>query len=554
MIGKRIVVTSALPYSNGEIHLGHIVSTYLPSDIFVRFLRLNKADVVFVCGGDDYGTPILIRAEEEGKDPEEYVEYWHAQHKKDFADLGISFDIYYKTHSKENIRLVQHFFRVLNQKGLIFAEEIEQYYCERDGKFLPDRYLRVTCPFCDATDQYGDSCERCGKTYSPLEVKDPKCAICGGKPTLRKSLHYFFKLSAFADELESWLRSNENLQEEVKNYVLGWIREGLRDWDITRDITWGVRIPLKEARGKVLYGWFDNHLGYISFTFKHLRDKGIDGRDFWNSSTIYHFIGKDIVYHHFLFLPAMRLAEGSFKLPDFIPVRGHLLLQGKKFSKSRGWYISLREFLEVFPADYLRFYLALITPYSQQDVNFDWEDFRARINNELVANLGNFVHRTMSFIWGFFDGRVPRPLEGDEDYKRLEARIKGIAKEVGDEIARNELSKALKEILRFSNSCNAYFQKKEPWRTKDPSALFICANAVRSLAILLAPFIPFSAQKLWRQLNLKGSVHEQEWKSASKILLRPGHVINKPEIPFKRVEDREIRREVRKLKARAQQV
>lgn len=528
---EKIIVTAALPYSNGELHLGHIASTYLPADIFVRYCRLKEKEVIFVCGGDDYGTPILVKAEEEGKTPEEYIEYWHEDHKRDFSNLGISFDIYYQTHSPENIELTQHFFRVLWERDFIFKKGIKQLYCKNCNKFLPDRYVRGKCPFCGAEDQYGDLCEKCGRTYEPSQVKDPKCAICGTKPTIKETIHYFFKLSALSDELKKWLVKNENLQQEVKNYVLNWIEEGLKDWDITRDITWGVPIPLEEAEGKVLYGWFDNHLGYISFTLKLLKERGIDGKEFWNSSTIYHFIGKDIVYHHYLFLPAMRIAEGSFKLPDFIPVRGHLLLEGKKLSKSRGWYISLKDFLKNFPADYLRFYLASITTYSQADINFDWNEFKAKINNELVANIGNFVHRTLTFIYKNFDGRIPKP-EGE--YKEFEEKLKEVSRIVGEKIEKNELDRALKEILNFSSFCNQFFQKKEPWRTKDKTCLFLCANAVRSLAILLEPFIPHFSKELWDLLNLK-NLEKESWDSASKLLIKPGHEIKRPRILLEKV-------------------
>lgn len=534
---EKIIVTGALPYSNGEIHLGHIASTYLPADIFVRYCRLKGKDVIFVCGGDDYGTPILVKAKQEGKSPEEYVEYWHQRHKQDFAKVGISFDIYHQTHSPENRELTQHFFKVLWKKGYIFKKEIEQFYCEFDKKFLPDRYIKGTCPFCGTEDQYGDTCEKCGRTYEPTQIKNPKCAICGRTPILKKTIHYFFKLSAFSEELKEWLLNNKNLQEEVKNYVLNWLKEGLKDWDITRDITWGVPIPLEEAKGKVLYGWFDNHLGYISFTLKYCKEKGIDGKKFWNSSKIYHFIGKDIIYHHYLFLPAMRMAEGSFKLPDFIPVRGHLLLEGKKFSKSRKWYISLKDFTERFPADYLRFYLASISTYSQRDMNFDLKEFQAKINNELVANIGNFIHRTLSFIWKNFDGAIPEPGEFDEKDEKFKEEILKVGEGVEKLIESLEFDKALRRIEEFSSLGNQYFQSKEPWKTKDKTCLFLCANAVKNLSILLYPFLPFSSEKLWKILRLEKE--KRRWSNLNN-LLKSQHKIEKPEVLFRKVEDREL--------------
>ena len=538
---EKIIVTTALPYSNGEIHLGHIASTYLPADIFVRYLRLKGKNVIFVCGDDDFGTPILVKAEEKGISPKAYVDLWHEDHKKDFSNLGISFDFYYYTSSEEHIKLVQHFFKVLLEKGFIFEKEIEQFYCEYDKKFLPDRFLKGTCPFCGAKDQYGDGCEKCGRTYEPFQLKNPKCSICGRKPIVKKSLHYFFKLSAFSDKLKDWLVNNKNLENEVKNYVLRWIEEGLKDWDITRDISWGVPIPLEKAKGKVLYGWFDNHLGYISFTLKYLKEKNLDGKEFWNSSKIYHFIGKDIVYHHYLFLPAMRIAEGSFKLPDFIPTRGHLLLLGKKISKSRGWYISVKDFIKKFNSDYLRYYLASIIPYSQADVNFDWDEFQAKINNELVANIGNFIHRTLTFIWKNFDGKIPEP---ERNYEDAEKYLREIFERVGELIERNETDKALREIVNFSSFFNQFFQKNEPWKTKDKTCLFLCANAVACLSILLEPYIPFSAKKIWELLNLS---ERRSWKMEEGYFLPPNHKINEPKIIFEKIEEQKIEEEKSKF-------
>lgn len=543
MVKEKVIITSALPYANGEIHLGHVVSTYLPADIYARFCRMKGYDVVFTCATDDYGTPILIKAEQEGKTPKEYVEYWNKRDLEDFTKLGITFDIFYKTSSEENLRLTQYFFLKLYEKGYIYSKEVEQPYCEKDKKFLPDRYVIGKCPYCGADDQYSDGCEVCGRILAAGEIKEPRCILCGTTPVTKKSKHYFFKLSQFSERLKDWLEGNKNLQSEVKNYVLRWIEAGLKDWDITRDIPWGVPIPLKEAEGKVLYGWFDNHLCYISTTLKYLEGKGIDGKKFWNSAKIFHFIGKDIVYHHYLFLPAMRMGlDEEYALPTAIPTRGHLLLQGQKFSKSRGWYVSLREFLEHFPADYLRYYLASITPYSQADVNFDWRDFAAKINNELVANIGNFVYRVLSFIYTRFDATVPQPVEADELDIELINKIESTTVNVGAYIEKNELDKGLKSIVEFSTFCNQYFQRKEPWKRAENAAncLYYSVNATRSLAILLHPYIPYSTEELWRQLSLEGELDLQSWDSAKELLIKANHKISKPKVLFRKISEKEL--------------
>jgi methionyl-tRNA synthetase len=519
------IVTCALPYANGELHLGHIASTYLPADVFVRYLRLKGEKVIFVCGTDDFGTPILIKAEQEGKTPKEYVEYWNKRDEEDLKKCGIVFDLFYKTSAEDHIKFAKYFFEKLKEKGFIYKKTIEQDYCENCRKFLPDRYIKGTCPFCNAKDQYSDSCEKCGKAIPLGEIEDPRCAICNSKPIKKKTEHYFFKLSEFSEKLKDWLTSNKNLQEDVKKYVLKWIEDGLEDWDITRDIYWGV--PIED--GKVLYGWFENHLCYITTVLKYCKSIGLNGKDVWNSSIIYHFIGKDIIYHHYLFLPAMRIAQGEYKLPEFIPVRGHLLYEGKKISKSRGWYISLKDFLEKYPADYLRYYLSSIIQYNQSDANFEFATFKEKINSELVSNIGNFIYRTLKMIWDKFEGKVPNAefYEGI-DYEFLK-RIENISKEVEKEMENLEFDKAIKNILEFSNECNRYFQTKEPWSKESKTCLFLSANAVASLCNLLYPFIPFSCEILAKQLNIK----KIEWKAGA--ILSPEHKINEPKPLFTKI-------------------
>ena len=411
----KAIITSALPYANGEIHLGHVASTYLPADVTTRFLRMKGVEAYYICASDDFGTPILIQSEKEGKTPAEYVAHWNRRDREDFEALGVSFDHFGSTSSRRAVEFARRAFDELLAAGHIYEADVVQPYCEADSMFLPDRYVRGTCPTCGAEDQYSDLCEACGRI--PDAVESPRCAMCGAAPVERSSRHYFFRLGGFAGELADWLEGCSSLQPDVKRYVLNWIRDGLADWDITRDMSWGVPVPGGEGEGgagdgpprKVLYGWFDNHLSYISAAAEFLEGRGIDAERFWNGADVYHFIGKDIVYHHYLFLPAMRMGLGRrYKLPDYMPTRGHLTLGSRKISKSRGWYIGLREFLEEYPADYLRFYLLLISPYSQDDLNFDWADFAARINSDLIGNVGNLVNRAVGFACRRHEGRVPR--------------------------------------------------------------------------------------------------------------------------------------------------
>lgn len=544
---RSVIITSALPYANGEIHLGHIASTYLPADIFTRFMRLNGREAYHICATDDFGTPILIKAEKENRSPEEYVAIWNKRDYEDFNSLGISFDLFYKTSSKENVEFVQYVFKRLFENGYIYDQNVIQFYCTYDDKFLPDRYVIGKCPYCGAENQYSDLCEKCGRV--PEQILDPKCAICGRPPIKKESKHYFFRLSSFAQRLKEWLSTNEHLQPEVKNYVINWINEGLQDWDITRDLSWGVPIPLDEAKGKVFYGWFDNHLCYISTLVKLVEDKGRNGKKFWNDSQIYHFIGKDIVYHHYLFLPAMRMGiNEEYKLPDYLPTRGHLMLQNQKISKSRNWYIGLREFTSTFNPDYLRFYIASVVTYSQNDLNFDWDTFSEKINNELIANVGNFVNRALSFTQKAFGGKVPKPSGGIDSM--LEKELSLVVEETGRLLSNNEIDKALKRVLKYSTYMNQYFQANAPWANKETAdtTLFISVNAVRSLAILLEPFIPFSAEKIWAQLKLEGNVHKQAWESARDMkAVVPGHELGKVEPIFRKIEAKEIEQWKNKL-------
>jgi len=498
---EKIVVTAALPYANGELHLGHIRSTYLPADIYTRFLCSLGYDAIYVCASDAHGTPILFGAEQAGQQPEDYVRYWHDEHERVLGELGVRFDIFYTTHSPENIELSQNFFTMLYKEGYIYKKETERFYCPKCERFLPDRFVKGICPYCGAEDQYSDSCEQCGRTYDQKEVKDPHCAVCGAAPILKKSEHYFFQLTKFKDFLTDYLKNNKNLQDEVKNYVLNWL-DDLRDWDITRDMTWGVPIP--GEKDKVLYVWFDAPIGYLS-SLKKLRPD-----DWQDYKTMIHFIGKDIVYHHYLFWPSM-LSKAWHVLPKAMPVRGFLRLEGKKFSKSRNWYISIEDGIKYFGADYLRFYITLTTPYSAEDGNFSLKEFQERINSELVGNVGNFVYRVLSFISSRFEGTVP---EGEPN-QELWKEVKKLTDEATQLMKEIKLKRALEKILAISALGNQYFQKNKPWslvksdKEADEQAaanvLYNAAGLVRTLGILLEPFCPFTAAELKKQLPFEGS-------------------------------------------------
>jgi len=516
-----------------------------------RFSRQKGYETVYSCGTDDHGTPIQISAEAEGKNPKEYVDYWRKRWVEDLKGLGISFDVFTGTDTKENTELATEFFVRLREKGFIYEQNVIQYYCEKDNRSLPDRYVKGTCPHCGAQEQYADVCESCGRFLKPGDLKEARCSVCGTQAVLKPSHHYVFALSKLGKSLKEWLEGNQRLQSDVKNYVFDWLKEGLQDWDITRDISWGIQIP-GTGGAQTLYGWFENHLGYISITSSYLRTKGISNPlDYWNQSEIIHFIGKDIVYHHYLFLPAERIADGRYKLPDQIPTRGHLLLQAKKFSKSRGWYISLRAFLAAFPADYLRFYLSSITSYNQSDINFDWNQFADRINNELIASAGNLFFRVTKFIEDNYSSQVPEAKGWGAPEDALVTKIGKAVDNYEQLIEKGEYSEALKGIVNVAHTLNQYFQSNEPWKNKEAASKVVYAevNALRTLLILLYPFTPFSSKRLWGVLNLDEDLESGSFESAKDFVIKPGHRIDKTVLPFEKIEKGKIEEQLNRLAA-----
>ena len=531
----KILVTSALPYANGPIHCGHLVE-YIQVDIFVRFLRLIGENVLFVCADDTHGAPIEIKAAELGISPEKLIADVYKEHVQDFKDFLISFDNYYTTNSPENKRYSDLIFEKLKKNGFIYTKDIEVTYCEHCKRTLPDRYVKGKCPKCKAHDQYGDVCENCNAAYKTIDLIDPYCAICKNKPVRKTSKHYFFKLSKFSNKLESWLKKNKNLQPEIKNFVFNWIKNGLEDWNISRDGPYfGFKIPGEED--KYYYVWLDAPIGYIASTDNYCKKHSLKAEDYWNSkdSRIYHFIGKDIIYFHFLFWPAMLLGSG-FQLPYSIPVHGFLTVNGEKMSKSKGTFFTAREFLQSYNAEHLRFYYASLLGKTISDIDLNFDDFRKKINNELAANIGNFCYRVLNFLNKYFDGEI----KDIDNNKKLISEIKKLAKNIEKNYYGLNFNEAIKRILHISSLGNKYFQENEPWKLieknkeKVHKILGLCVNIVKNLSILIEPILPDFSLKLQQQLNLTSL----KWEDIRFEL--KNHKIGKDEILIKKMEVKQI--------------
>ena len=499
----KILVTSALPYANGPIHVGHLVE-YIQTDIFVRFLKSIGKDAIYCCADDTHGTPIEVNAKKQGIEPEKFIEKIGKEHIRDFKNFLIKFDSYYSTNSKENKEFADHFFNILNKKGYIYKKKIKITYCENCKRALPDRFVKGKCPKCKAEDQYGDACEKCGTTYSASELIDPYCVECKKTPTLKDSEHYFFKLSEFSDKLTNWLDSNKELQEEIKNYIRNLIKEGLKDWDISRDGPYfGFKIPGEE--NKYYYVWLDAPIGYIASTANYCKKNNLDTlKDYWQNkdTEIYHFIGKDIIYFHFLFWPAMLIGV-NFNLPKNIPVHGFLNVNGEKMSKSRGTFFTAKEFLEKgFDPEHLRFYFAKNLGKRMSDINLDFKDFQKTINNELVGNIGNFSYRVLSFLEKNFDAEVT---EIADDIIKDEILAK--SEQVKKYLNNIDIANAVKQIMEISAIGNKYFQDNEPWKNQDKKksakVLGLCVNIVRNLSILMQPITPLFSREIQSILGQK---------------------------------------------------
>jgi len=547
-LARKIIVTAALPYANGKLHLGHLRSTYIPADIYARYLRLRGCDVLYVCATDEHGTPISVRAETEGVSPKQVVDKYHRLIRRDLEKVGCSFDIFSRTTLPAHYKLTQEFFKRLLKKNYIYEKDYEQLFCPKCKRFLPDRYVEGSCPHCGYEEARGDSCDGCGRYLKPTELIKPHCIICGSTPSIRRTKHWFFKLGVFQDFLEEWLERSKELPANVKNYALGWLREGLKDWCITRDLEWGVPVPVKGAEGKVVYVWFDAPIGYVSSTMEWAKSVGKteSWREYWQreGSEIVHFIGKDIIYHHSLFWPAMLRAHGDYNLPNNIVAGEYLTLEGKKISKSRGWVIEVEEHLKSFEPDPLRYYLTATAPLDK-DADFSWQEYAKRNNDELADIIGNFVHRSLIFVHQHFNGQIPEPTELDEDDRKILEAIKESHREVKEHLDHCEFHAAIKCVIELAALGNRYLSEKEPWKTlrakpkRVGTILYVTSQIVKALAILLEPFLPFTAERIWAQLDLQGSVHQQRWEEAVKELPAK-HKISKPKPLFTKMEPENV--------------
>ncbi len=504
----KILVTSALPYANGPSHLGHIAGAYLPADLYTRYQRLRGRDVIHICGTDEHGVAITIRADQEGKSPKEIVDFYHEVIKHGFDALGIDFTHFSRTSIPLHHKVASDFFLRIYEKGYIVRKDLEQLYCPKCQRFLPDRYVVGTCPYCGYPGARGDQCEKCGRWLEPTQLVEPRCAICGTTPELRPTFHYYFRLSAFSDALRDWLASKTHWKDNVRRLALQWIEEGLRDRPITRDLEWGVKVPLPEAQGKVLYVWFDAPIGYISATIEWAQKIGQPDRwrDYWldPETKLVHFIGKDNIVFHALIWPAMLMAHGDYVLPTEIPANEFLNLMGDKFSTSRNYAVWVEDMTSRFPRDVVRFGIAMILPETK-DSDFDPREFQRMVNTELVNNFGNFVHRTLSFIERYMGGERPKLEAVDPE---VQAQVDAAYHDVETFMESFEFRKALRRILALSDFGNTYFDRNEPWATRktDPQktqrTLAQCVYMVRALAVLMAPFLPDSAEKIRGFLGL----------------------------------------------------
>ena len=542
------MVTSAWPYINYVPHLGNIVSSILSADVVSRYYRLRGHDVVYVTGSDEHGTPIEIEAVRLNITPKELTDINHTHVSDLFKKWGIAFSNYTRTENPVHRQFVHNFLMKIYEKGYIFTQETEQLYCSKCDRFLPDRFVEGTCPNCGDIGARGDQCDACGTLLEPMNLVLPRCAICGSNPTIEKRTHWYFDLPKLNDKLYDYVENNENLPDNARVFTLNILKDGLKPRPVTRDNKWGINSPFPGSEDKTIYVWVEAVLGYISATIQYFKQQGTEERwkDYWfnkNAKTLY-FIGKDNIPFHTIILPALLLAaDEGYNLPWTVQSTEFLMFDGQAFSKSRRIGIWIDEALELFPADYWRYSLLSIRP-EVKDTNFSWATLIEKVNSDLNDTLGNFIHRTLTFINKQFDSTVPTPNNLSEKDTALLAEAKHIVDQTADRMGVFKIQEALRIAVSLSHLGNRYFNEKEPWKTiktdkqEAANTLYVAVQIVKQLAIIMGPFIPFTSDRLWQLLNLEGSVHEQKWSETEKSM-QPQHKINKATPLFRKIEDTE---------------
>ena len=548
-----IIVTSALPYANGPLHLGHLAGAYLTADFFVRYNRLQSEDILFICGSDEHGVPITIAAEKEGVSPQDIVDRYHEWNKETFKKMGISFDYYSRTSSSVHHNTSQEIFTELNEKGFFKVKSEELFYDESTQMFLPDRYVKGECPNCGYGEAYGDQCEKCGNSLNPSDLINPVSSISGKTPIRKETQHWYMPLGEMQNKLESWIKTREDWKPNVMGQIKSWLQEGLNDRAATRDLNWGVPVPIEGADGKVLYVWFEAPIGYISATkeWAMKSNKPEAWKNYWKNdkAKLYHFIGKDNIVFHCIMFPIILMEHGNFILPENVPANEFLNLEGKKLSTSRGWAVWLHDYLEHFESDYLRYALGVSLPESK-DSDFSWKDFQNRVNNELVAVLGNFVNRASTFIEKYADSKVPPLLDPKPlDLEMLEAiTIQKHKIEYAYEHFR--FREAVQEGMQLARLANKYFTDSEPWKTRKTNenacfnSLHVSIQVVAALSVLMEPVLPESMMILRHQIGLEGSI---KWADISSSMLSVGQSLRPASLLFQKIEDASIQLELDKL-------
>jgi len=557
---EKILVTSALPYVNGPIHLGHLSGAYLPADIYVRYKRLKGDDIIYICGSDEHGVPITISADKENVSPQVIIDRYHKLNYDAFKKFGMSFDNYSRTSLPIHHETAKEFFLEFYKQGILKEKKTFQFYDEKNDMFLPDRYVEGTCPNCGFEEARSDECENCGALYEPKELKNPKSKISGESPILKETSHWFFPLGKFQQRLENYINEMDDKygwKENVLQYCRGWFKDGLKDRAVTRDLDWGVKVPLDDAEGKVLYVWFEAVLGYISSTKEYSEKIGKPDlwKEYWQDPNTKYiaFIGKDNVVFHCIVFPAMLMAwndgeKEKYCLPQNVPANEFLNFEGRKFSKSRNWGVDAIDFLKIFPADPLRYTLAANLP-ENRDTDFQWKEFQAKNNSELAAIFGNFINRTFTFAHKHFKGEVPPKGVLNEMDKEMVKTISEYPQKISGYFERYKIKEGTNEIMNLARAGNKYFNDSEPWLTvktdkeKCSTAINICLQTIYTLSELFEPVLPFSSEKIFKMLNAKPTT----WEKCGDENLPTGHKLNKAEILFPQIEDKMIEEQIAKL-------